>query len=345
VIRARSAATLVALALAVGALAPAAAASAQQTADGGSVGIRLLDAPTDRRDDPRALVYVIDHLAPGSTIERRVEVANDTPAATDIQLYAAAADVEGGSFVFLEGREGNELTDWISVDPTRVTIPEGGTAEATVRIDVASDASEGEHYAVVWAELPAGEGGDVTVINRVGVRIYLSVGPGGEPPSDFSIRDLTARRTPGGVPQVIAGITNTGGRALDLTGELTLRDGPGGASAGPFPARLGTTLGVGGSGDVLLELDPALPDGPWRAELTLRSGRVEQSLTATIAFPPPGEDRDVAAVRAGPQRTALLVGAGLLLALAVLVLLIAWRRRSRSNGPTAAPEAGTRVPG
>ena len=48
-------------------------------------------------------------------------------------------------------------------------------------IDVPVDASAGERYAVVWAEVsaPASAAGGVTLVNRVGVRVYLSVAPGG----------------------------------------------------------------------------------------------------------------------------------------------------------------------
>lgn len=320
-------ATLVVVALAAGALAPVASASAQQPADSGSVSIRLLDAPTERRDDPRAQVYIVDHLAPGTTIERRVEIGNDTPATTDIELFAGGADVDDSVFTFFDGREGNELTDWTSVEPTTVTIPAGGTAQATVRIDVPDDASEGERYAVVWAELPPADDGDITLVNRVGVRIYLSVGPGGEPPSDFSIDGLTASRTDEGIPQLVAAVTNTGGRALDLTGELALSDGPGGVSAGPFPAQLGTTLGVGESGHVRLELDPALPDGPWQADLDLQAGRTEHSLSDTIDF-----SRD-----SNPLPRWLVAVASLLLLLLIIGLLVAVRHRRATpdnNAPT-----------
>ncbi|MBW3590879.1 MAG: hypothetical protein KY393_03355, partial [Actinobacteria bacterium] len=58
-----------------------------------------------------------------------------------------------------------------------------------------------------------------------------------------------------------AEVRNTGGRALDLTGELTLTDGPGGLSGGPFPAELGTTLPVDGAAAVTVVLDEQLPDG------------------------------------------------------------------------------------
>jgi hypothetical protein len=38
----------------------------------GLLGIRLLEAPVERRDDPRARLYVVDHVTPGTTITRRL---------------------------------------------------------------------------------------------------------------------------------------------------------------------------------------------------------------------------------------------------------------------------------
>ena len=42
----------------------------------GGIGLRLVDAPATARDDPRAQVYIVDHLAPGTVIHRRIEVSN-----------------------------------------------------------------------------------------------------------------------------------------------------------------------------------------------------------------------------------------------------------------------------
>jgi len=53
-------------------------ASAPTAAGAGSIGIRLVDAPVTARDDPRARVYIVDHLNPGAVIHRRVEVSNTT---------------------------------------------------------------------------------------------------------------------------------------------------------------------------------------------------------------------------------------------------------------------------
>lgn len=112
-------------------------------------------------------------------------------------------------------------------------------------IAVPRDASPGERYGAVWAEARAtpvaGQG--ITEINRVGMRMYLSVGPGGPPAAGFRIQSLVAARASDGRPLVRAQVHNTGGRALDMSGTLRLLQGPGGLAAGPFPARTGTTLG------------------------------------------------------------------------------------------------------
>jgi hypothetical protein len=128
----------------------------------------------------------------------------------------------------------------------------------------------------------------VTQVNRVGIRLYLSIGPGGPPAADFTIDSLTAIRSPEGVPMVLASVHNTGGRALDMSGTLELTAGPGGLSAGPFPADLGITLGVGDTEPVTIPLDKQLPAGPWDARITLRSGLLERRAEATITFPDAG---------------------------------------------------------
>ncbi len=150
-----------------------------------------------------------------------------------------------------------------------IDIPANGVATAIVKVNVPADAAPGEQYAVVWVEARSTAEGGVAMISRVGVRVYLSVGPGGPPAADFVIESLTAERSPEGIPAVVATVRNTGGRALDLSGSLTMRNGPGGLKAGPFPAQLGTTLGIGETAPVTIELDPTLPAGPWEAELTL----------------------------------------------------------------------------
>ena len=147
-------------------------------------------------------------------------------------------------------------------------------------------------------------------MNRVGVRIYLSVGGGNEPASDFGITTFEARRDADGNPLIAAAVHNTGGRALDLSGELRLTNGPGGLSAGPFEAKLGTTLGVGQTEPVLVTLDRAIPAGPWDARIVLRSGLTEREATARVTFPAEGASsaEPVATARRGHDPTAEAAG-------------------------------------
>ena len=320
-----------------GVLALAIAASGQQQPKG--LGIRLLDAPADRADDPRARSYIIDHLAPGTTIERHVEVSNGTDEDANIDVYPVAADVKGGGFSADPGRGKNELADWITATPSSLPLKVGEKATVTVKIAVPADATAGERYAAVLAELPPQAiGSGVSVGSRIGIRVYLSVGSGTEPASDFTVDKLVASRDAKGAPEVRATVTNTGGRALDLVGTLKLDHGPGGLTAGPFDSVAATTLRPGASDQVAIPLDKSLPNGPWDASLTMRSGRLERAVTATITFPDPGQ-KALAFDVDHPDKGVPAAVAVLLLLLVLLGLFLFWwerRRRRRAQDAEAA---------
>ncbi|MET0458756.1 MAG: peptidase [Ilumatobacteraceae bacterium] len=347
----RRVATFVAAVLTLGvALAPAPSSPAAATVPPEptpAVGIRILDAPTDRADDPRARTYIVDHLAPGTTITRRIEVTNSTPDVQAVEVYPAAAIVGDGGFQPVEGRTVNELSSWTTLDTAMVSPPPGESSVVTVTITVPADAAPGERYAAIWAQLPTAvsTSGGISAINRVGIRVYLSVGEGNEPASDFTIETFEATRDADGVPSVAAIVNNTGGRALDLTGEMTLSNGPGGISAGPFPATLGTTIEVGGSAPAVIILDEAIPAGTWDAHIALRSGmltreadaQIEIPTAAEVAAPPVVADE----VEDGSSRLVpVLVGCGILLLAAIVAMWFLRRRRraarSRSSDPVAA---------
>lgn len=323
---------------------PAISASAQGE---GGVGLRLVEAPTDRRDDPRAHVHIVDHLPPGATIERTLEVVNTTDTSLEIELYAGAATISDGAFLPGDPGVENELSSWIKLSDERVTVAAHDEQRISATIAVPADASEGERYAAVWAQPPAANAQGSTVVNRAGVRIYLSVGEGGEPAADFAIRSLRAERAPNGDPIVAAQVVNTGARALDMSGELVLEDGPGGLQAGPFPADLGTTLGIGQEGPVTVVLDPALPAGPWNAVLTLRSGRLERAAEAIIEFPDEAgtssEPVDATEVPLHQDRGVLVPLAFGLLILALFLVLLVWllAKRRRREEDEEAPAVDT----
>jgi hypothetical protein len=320
------------------ALGATAAPAIAATAPAGSIGIRLLDAPVAEVNDPRARLYIVDHVAPGAVIERHVEVSNSTPSGLRVALYAAGATIESGSFIGADGRTANALSSWTAVSPATPTIAAGGTANATVSIAVPANVPAGEQYAIVWAEVrtPAGTDGGVIEVNRVGVRIYLSVGAGAGPAESFTIDSLTAQRSAQGNPMVVASVHNTGGRALDISGTLQLSAGPGGLSAGPFPAALGVTVAVGASEPITITLNEVVPTGPWLAHLTLRSGATERSAQARIIFPVAGASAPVTTAAAHPRSHDAVVALTIVMTLLALAGAgVALRRRASTTGKPA----------
>jgi hypothetical protein len=181
---------------------------------------------------------------------------------------------------------------------------------------------------VIWAQetsrLQYQNGLAITEINRVGVRIYLSVGPGGAPPSNFAVTSFTATRSAHGQPVVTARVHNTGGRALDISGYLKLSDGPGGLTAGPFKLDDDITIAPGQSEPMEIVLSKRLPNGPWLAQINLVSGLTERHAEATIQFPGYG-------ARTAISRY-LITGVILLIILAMIAA--AWLvRRNRRPSP------------
>jgi len=293
-----------------------------------SFGIRLVDVPSDEAGNPRALRYIIDHLHPGITIHRRVLVENLGPAAARITVYPDAATISGGSFTGDAGETRSDLTTWITTNEHTVALGPHANTMVTVTIRVPRDASSGERYGVIWAQetsrLRYRSGLAITEINRVGIRIYLSVGPGGAPPSNFVVTSLTATRSAHGQPVVITHIHNTGGRALDIGGYLKLSGGPGGLTAGPYKINDNITIAPGQSEPIETVLSQRLPNGPWLAQVDLVSGLTERRAEAAVQFPGYG------------ARTAIsgyLIKGGILLFILAMIAA-AWlvrrnRRRSR----------------
>ncbi|MDQ1568793.1 MAG: hypothetical protein QOF96_3673 [Actinomycetota bacterium] len=341
---------LAALAMAVAMAAPAGASiptpgRVLHGAVSGSIGIRLVDAPVSAGADPRARVYIVDHLKPGRVISRRIEVSNTTAATAHLLLYAASASIVDSSFLGAAGHTPNDLSTWTAVTPGEPDVPAGGNLTATVTIAVPADAPPGEQYGVVWAEARAAPdaGGGVTQVSRVGIRLYVSVGPGGAPAAGFTIDTPTAGRSAAGDPTVVASVHNTGGRALDMNGSMELRGGPGGLNAGPFPATLGTTLAIGATEPVTIALDKALPAGPWDARITLRSGLLEQSASARLTFPAAGSSLPVktrSSRSPWPKTVVALLAGGVAAALALVV-----SHRRRVAVVTSRPGPGVGRPG
>lgn len=337
-IRSARSLTIVALLTALLSAAFSAPAGADGARDGshpkidGLIGVRLLEAATSRMDDPRARIYIDDHVNPGTTFSRRFAVENTSDRPQDVQIYPAAAAIRKGIFTFAPGRTQNDLTTWISLDRPKLRVRPHSQETVKATISVPPRAVRGEQYAVIWAEVasaPPGPRGNIALVNRVGIRTYLDVGPGGEPPSDFIIDGVTTERSEDDHPKVTAMVHNTGERALDLSGRLSLFDGPSGLRAGPFRTTQSTTLAPGQRGSVAAVLAGGddLPDGPWKFRLTLQSGRVTRTTTGSLTFKPGNwAARLDSALPFALAAIGIVAGAGLIIAASVLR-----RRRSRAR--------------
>ena len=263
-----------------------------------------------------------------------MEIDNDTDRSVDVSVYPAAATVVRGNFAFASGRSSNELSSWTSVGHKVVRLARGSEAFDTLTVMVPSGASSGERYAVLWAEVsaPPAVAGGITLVNRVGVRMYLSIGPGGAPPSNFAIGPLTAERSSTGGSVVVTNVHNSGQGTLDLSGNLMLTHGPDGLRSGPIAATLGTLLAPGASEPVAVQLGSELPRGPWRADLGITSGSLERSAVTTITFP--RGNGGAKSPRAPGLLTLTLVVVALFVVavMAALALLLSrHRRRSRRS--------------
>lgn len=334
---------LIAPLLLAGIVVPASSAfaSVQPGSGANSIGIRLVPEP-GASPDALARSYVVDQLAPGTSVTRTVEIDNTTPATADVSVYPAGASVNRGNIEFAPGHSQDELSSWTSVSSDVVRLAPGTEALDTLTINVPANASSGERYAVVWAQvssLPTTTGG-VQLVNRVGVRMYLTIGPGGAPPPNFALGGLTAERSVTGGRLVVATVHNTGQSTLDISGNVTLSKGPGGLRAGPFAVTLGAVLAPHSSELVTARIDSALPRGPWRADLSLTSGLIQRSAVATITFP-----LNSAVAKVGSHlRTLISIALLVLAAIAALVFLVLFGRRSRRRGVHAAPHARRPLP-
>jgi len=323
-------ALLVLIAAAVPTVDATASPRAPSTAASGGIGIRLIAGPETPPDEPLARIYVVDQLSPGRSISRHVEISNTTRTEAYVTVYPAAAAVVGGSFQFAPGHNQNALSSWTSVNRDTLDLAPGTEAADTLTINAPVNATSGEHYGVVWAQVssPPPPGGGVTLTNRVGVRMYLTIGPGGALPPSFVLGTLTAARTSTGQPLVASSVHNSGQDTLGITGNLTLSDGPGGLSGGPFAVKLSTVVAPGVSEPVSVTLDSGLPRGPWRADISLTSGLTTHTAVATITFPAnPATKRP--GTKVGLPTLAVAIVLSVVLAVTATALAISRRRRPK----------------
>jgi hypothetical protein len=210
-----------------------------------------------------------------------------------------------------------------------VTLAPHGSATLTATVAVPADAPSGEQYGVIWAEEDTRGSGNVKLVSRVGIRLYLSIGTGQTPASNFTIGTPTVSRTPAGDPYIHVPLDNTGGRALDIHGSVKLTSGPGGVQAGPFDAASVVTIAPGQSDQETYTLPRQLPNGPWQAAFTLTSGLLTKTDTVTLDF----DGAPVGTHSAFPAVPVAAGAAAVVILAAAAVLTTRARRRRRSGRP------------
>jgi hypothetical protein len=260
------------------------AATGAAPAPSGQLGIKLLQVPSSEANDPRALEYIIDRLAPGTVIHRHFEVTNPGAVSLHVTVYPAAATISNGSFQFDAGHTQNNMTTWVSISRGTLTLAPHTNATLVATVAVPRTAPSGSQYGVIWAQVSSGGAGNVTLVSRVGIRLYLSIGPGGAPPSDFTLGTPVASRASAGAPVIRVPVDNTGGLALDVKSTIRLSGGPGGVTAGPFAASTIVTLAPGQAAPATFTLSSSLPDGPWQATFTMVSGLLAKTEKVTVDF-------------------------------------------------------------
>lgn len=263
-----------------------ASAASVPTSPGG-IGVRLLPNASSSTADPLTLTYIVERLSPGHRVLRDVEISNTTDAVAEVVVYPAAASYVDNKFTFAPGRTADSLSRWSKVAQSFFHLAAGASALDAVTINVPKGATFGERYGVIWATVsaPSPTRSGVRLINRVGVRMYVSVGKGGLPAASFTIGSLVAGRNANGDAFVVAKVHNVGVGAIDISGKLTLSGGPGELSAGPFPVALGTMLAPSHSVMEQVDLGGQIPRGPWRADLSLSSDGTQHSSVTMITFP------------------------------------------------------------
>jgi hypothetical protein len=266
-------------------------------------------------------------VRPGEELTDRLEAVNLTDAPLELDIAAVDATVSpDGSFA--PGTRREAAGAWLEASPTRVRVPARRTTPVDVRIRVPADAAAGDHLAAFVAQKagPAPSGGGVHVVQRVGVRVYLTVvrpDGGPTPARSFEFRALRWVGAPA-ARAFEAEVANTGNLLVEPLGTLVL--GRGDLRTDADVPVLGI-VPVGETRSLRFSVPGELEPGTYEARMRLREvhGGAEQEQQVTFTVGP-----ETAEVPQGEtDRFPVVPAAVALLVLLAAVALLARRSQSR----------------
>jgi len=137
---------------------------------------------------------------------------------------------EGGSKKFIA--EKSDLATWFEIDyPVTLNSLEGKNIPFTLRVP--KDASPGGHFAVIWWSASSPEAGQVSIVTRAGILVYLTIS--GEIKEQGQILEFTTQNKKKffGNPPINFAINfeNTGNVHLKPKGEIQIKNIFGGTKA------------------------------------------------------------------------------------------------------------------
>lgn len=229
--------------------------------------------------------YVVRTVQPGDEFTDRLLAVNltDAPLELDVAPVDATITADGQ---FAPGATAEADGRWVAVAPNRVRVPARGTMPVDVRIRVPADAAAGDHIAAVVAQKAGGPtgSGNVRLVQRVGVRVYLTVQSSGESSRtgglvrSFEIKDL---RWTHGTFEI--DVQNTGDLLVEPLGTLTISRGGLDATTdvpvlGTVPPHELRTFKVPSP----RQLEPGNYDARIRLRLVQGGGEQEKTLAFTV---------------------------------------------------------------
>lgn len=184
-------------------------------------------APADRPNATQP--WFVYYLSPGEQAADNITINNANNQARTVSVYAvdAVPTNNNGFGMMAQGVVPTDAGAWIVVPTRSVTIPARSQRTVPFSFSVPATASVGQHYGgiIVQPEITqntsSASGTQVTVVPRIGVRIYETV-PGKQRPS-LVLGELEIDHRSSSIAAAIA-VHNNGNTILSPVGTLTVRN-------------------------------------------------------------------------------------------------------------------------